>query len=404
MIRSRGLVTELAELSGEASWLTSIRHDALTAFSRLPLPEWDRRTDPSAFPIGTPVPVSGNPQRDTASELAQVNSQILRTSRGVLFCDLFEATTKHATVAERYLGKVVRPDESKFISLHYALLNSGVFIYVPPYTEVAVPLRVRHAIEAEGNDSFAHTLIVVDKGARVRVVETEQSGTDFPHLAIHVVEIAAEEGASVQFVGLQDFGPKTHHFSLRRSLLSRDASIEWIVGSFGAKMSKDSTETVLQGDGSNCGNLVMSLGSGQQHVDQTVEVRHEGEHTSSDIMVRGVLQGRARGICRGMVFIEQGARFASAFQRQSAMLLSKEARADAIPELQIEEEEVQAGHAASLGQVNEDQLFYLMSRGLSRQQAIRMIVEGYLEPIFQRIPLLDVREAAQRLIDRKMNE
>ncbi|MGI6082551.1 MAG: Fe-S cluster assembly protein SufD [Limnochordia bacterium] len=368
--------------------LTELREEALEAFQALPDPNW---YDTSVWPrvkVVTPKP-----------KLAcEVMSQSLPA--GVIFQDLFSPSVTDSELTNRFLGSVVKPTTERFVALHYANMNSGCLVYVPPYTEVDLVLVVDRTHDDSDQGSFHHTVIVADTGARLRLLQTDES-SDLA-LAVDVVEVIAQEGAYVEYNAWQNLGADTCHYILRRALLQPDASVDWLLGSFGGRAGSEKTFSHLQGAGSQSSCLALFLGSDRQRYDLAVDMLHEGEHTASDILARGVLAQQARTVYVGRATIDATARHASAFQRQNTLLLSEHARIDTTPELLIGVEEVQAGHASTVGQIDQDQLFYLMSRGLSEQIAKRMLIHGFLAPIIQRVPAQEEQTRLMKLIDRKI--
>ncbi|HEX6971683.1 MAG TPA: SufD family Fe-S cluster assembly protein, partial [Limnochordia bacterium] len=210
------------------------------------------------------------------------------------------------------------------------------------------------------------------------------------------------DGARVRYAAVQNLGQSTFNLTVRRAVLGRDASVEWVVGEFGSRTSRTATVSVLAGSGSESKSIMVFFGDGAQHLDLSVTMQHVGAFTTGEMLAKGAVGGRARVIYRGLTDIEHGAENASAFQRENTLILSKDARSDAIPGLEIDDNRVQAGHAATVGQVDELLLFYLMSRGLSRRVATKLIVDGFFDPIMQRVPLAAVKDELQRLIDGKM--
>lgn len=383
-------LTSLAAATGEPAWLTQYRQQALEAGNNQDMPAWDR-TNAADFPLQfPPAPVQTN---------ALVESY---HQDGAVCTDIFAALCTHNDLVRRHLGSQVPLAENKLTALHYAYLNSGTFVYVPRNVELKVPVSIRRVIPGGSQGTHTHTLIVAEQGAQVTVVETDADAGENEALHTHIVEIAVGAGASVQYTAVQSLSTKSSHFALRRCSLANDANVEWVLGAVGAARSKDTTETLLQGNGCQANSLMLCFSQQTQHLDNEMLMTHTGLHTSSDILARGVAGGESRAVYRALTHIARGARTTSAYQRANTLLLTKSARADAIPALTIDEDDVQAGHAATVGQVDADQLFYLMSRGLSPVNAIRMIVAGFFDPIMQRIPLDDVRNDLQQLIDRKM--
>ncbi|NLN18231.1 MAG: Fe-S cluster assembly protein SufD [Firmicutes bacterium] len=368
--------------------LTELRAEALKAFQALPDPDW---YDTSVWPRVQLV--------DPTPKLAcETRSQSLAS--GVICQDLFSSSANDSELVKRFLGSVVKPATDRLVALHYVNMNSGCLVYVPPHTEADVVLTVDRTRDDSDEGSFHHTMVIADTGARLRLLQTDESPDTT--LVVDVVEVIAQEGAYVEYSTWQDLGIDTCHYNVRRALLHRDASVDWLLGTFGARVSNEKTLSHLQGAGSQSSCLALFLGSDRQRYNLAVDMLHEGEHTASDILTRGVLDRDARTVYVGRATIGSSARHASAFQQQNTLLLSKNARVDTTPELLIGVDEVQAGHASTVGQIDQDQLFYLMSRGLPEQIATRMIIHGFLAPIVQRVPIQDEQTRLMELIDRKI--
>jgi len=420
-------VVELSERLGEPGWMRERRLAAFKAYQSMKLPRWDRTDlaglslDPLtiyqgskavASPEELPGPLralvdehgegshlfvqvdSGRSWRRAGEELAR---------QGVIVADFPTAVRDHEDLVRKYFGMTVAFDEDKLIALHYAAVSSGFFIYVPKNTAVSAPIELRLFASAEGVGVFPHILVVAEEGAEVTIVEGVASEDgEAQRVVSEVVEICPLPGAQVRYGAIQTWGRRTYNFTTRRSFLARDSKVEWIPGEFGGALSRSHSKSILSGSGSESYCLGVFFGEGEQHFDMGITMLHEGEHTASDMLTKGVLKDKGRMVYRGLTDIEHGARFASGFQRENTMLLSEEARSDAIPGLEIDETEVQAGHAATVGQIDRNHLFYLMSRGLPRAEAMRLIVEGFFDPVLARVPVEGVRAELYALIDGRM--
>jgi len=420
-------VAELSERLGEPAWMRERRLAAYRAYERLGLPRWDRTDlaglnldsltiyeDPPAVSSSEELPAALRQavtergeganlfvQVDSGASWKKVSDALAKD--GVIVADFPTAVREHEELVKKYFGATVPFDEDKLIALHYAAVSSGFFIYVPKNKAVEIPIELRLFARREGVGVFPHILIVADEGAEVTVVEGVASEDGAKQRVVsEVVEICPQPGAQVRFGAVQTWGDGTYNFTTRRAVLARDAKVEWIPGEFGSALSRSHARSVLSGSGSESYSVGIFFGSGRQHIDMGITMLHVGDHTSSDMVTKGVADDHARVVYRGLTDIEHGARFTSGFQRENTMLLSEDARADAIPGLEIDETEVQAGHAATVGQIDKVQLFYLMSRGLPKSEAIHLIVSGFFDPILQRIPIEGVRAELQELIDGRM--
>lgn len=421
-------VSELSALLGEPDWLRERRLAAFRLFQELPLPTWDR-TDLTGLSLDG-LTVHDGVQSEMATDALPGSMQAVVRERsddsvlfiqvdsgqvwarmpeslraqGVVVCDFQTALKEHEEILKEHYGKTVPYDEDKLIALHYAVASSGYLVYVPKNTAVETPIELRIHGETPGLGVFPHILVVADQGSEVTVVESVTSDDgDQQRVVSQVVELRPADGAQIRYGAVQNWGTRTFNFTTRRADIPRDARVEWMGGDFGSQLSRSHNRSVLRGTASESTSHSVFFGVGSQHLDIGITMQHVGDHSASDMLTKGVLNDRARVVYRGLTDIENGARYTSGFQRENTMLLSKEARSDAIPGLEIDETEVQAGHAATVGQLDPVYLFYLMSRGLPRPTAIRLIVDGFFDPVLQRIPVSGVSDEIRALVDRKMS-
>jgi len=425
-LNARG-IAQLSERLGEPEWMRAKRMAAFEAFESMTFPRWDRTEivgldldDLAIYREGGALTEAELPQslrkiaeekRGQASLFFQVDGAKTWSSpmeeleaKGVVVVDFPTALQQYGDLVKEHLMSSVGFDEDKFTALHYAAVSSGWFVYVPKEVVVEAPIELRSYGAAPGLGLFSHVLVVAERDAQVTIVHGSASDDGgVQRVVADVVEICPKDGAIVEFNAVQDWDRETFNYTVRRSLLGRDATVNWRTGEFGSRLSRSHTRSILHGTGSSSNYLSVYFGDGDQHLDVGITMLHEGEHTASDMVTRGILDGRSRVVYRGLTDIENGARFSSGFQSENSMILSEEARSDSIPGLEIDETEVQAGHAATTGKIDPIHLFYLMSRGLRRQDAIHLMVVGFLDTVLQRMPLESFRQELSALIDRKMH-
>jgi Fe-S cluster assembly protein SufD len=246
-------------------------------------------------------------------------------------------------------------------------------------------------------------LVYVDEGAALTYVHESASPDETGHtLAVGNVEIQVAAGASLRFVELQSWGRHVWNFSYERIRLARDASLDWIFGAIGSRLTKNFMELDLAGAGANGRMSGFYFADGSQHLDHDTQQNHLAPHTSSDLLFKGALKGRSRSVWQGMIYVAPGAEKTDGYQANRNLILSPDARADSIPGLEILADDVRCTHGATVGQLEAEPLFYLRSRGIPRPEAERILVEGFFDPIMQRIPFEGVRERFQRAILKKM--
>jgi Fe-S cluster assembly protein SufB/Fe-S cluster assembly protein SufD len=260
-------------------------------------------------------------------------------------------------------------------------------------------------LKTHGQASFSHNIIVAEENSKVNFLQEAYSRLgkerQGPALYSEVTEVYLGEGAEVNFASLQDFEGDVHSTVNRRSIGLKDSRINWTVGHLGGGTTRSRMDSVLDGPGSTAEDVEVVFGSESQRFDVVTDLTHQSTHTTGHVLARGVLRDSARAIFKGMIRISEGAKNSNSYLAEHAMILSKKARADAIPGLEIFTNEVKATHSGSVSQVDEEQIFYLMSRGLTHSEAQRMVILGFLHPAVKRIPLRSVRAVLQFLIDEK---
>ncbi len=429
---SRAAVERHSAAAGEPVWLLERRLQAWEAFVRLAPPaatdeEW-RRTDLSALDLDAlqpllaagvrkatpPAPLMrlvGDPAAAAGLHLAVdgtpiqswLAAELVRS--GVVFAPLGEAVRTHADLVREYLGSVVRDDENKYRALHGALWSGGTFLYVPDGVEVDLPLVSGTWLDRDGVLLSPHTLIVAGEQSRVTLVELSASReADARTLINHAVELIPKPGARIRYVNLEDWGRNVWELGVVRTLAQRDSTVHTLMVAFGAGLVKTNVESRLVGPGATSEMLGVMFGDGAQHFDYHTLQEHVAPSTTSDLLYKGAFKDRARSIFAGLIRADYGAQKTNAFQLNRNLILSDGARADSMPKLEIMANDLRCTHGASTSRLNEDQIFYLMSRALPRATAVRMMIDGFFAEIFDRIPLDMVRERLSRAIERKMAE
>lgn len=335
--------------------------------------------------------------------LVDVDQAVL--DQGVIFTDIATAEKEHPALVEKTLGKIVRSDESVFASIAAGFGNNGVFVYVPKNVEVARPLQ--SLFWAEGNDlAFATNLIVyLEENSSLTLVHESSSDetTEENIFSSSNVEIHVADGARLRFVELQTWGSKVWNFSHERAKVAKDGNLDWIFGSIGSKLTKNFTDLDLVGAGSVGRMSGFYITDGKQHLDHDTQQNHFKENTQSDLLFKGALLGASHSVWQGMIYVAPEAQRTDGYQANRNLILSNEARADSIPGLEILADDVRCTHGATVGKLEEEPIFYLKSRGIPEQDAARLVVEGFFDPIMQRIPFDGVRERFKSAIMDKMD-
>jgi Fe-S cluster assembly protein SufD len=300
------------------------------------------------------------------------------------------------------LGTLVGSDE-KFAAHNAALWQNGLLVHVPKGVVVERPLYVRVANSVPGGSLFWRLLVVADPEARFTVIEEYVSAS--PDLAAYsnaAVEIFVGQAANVEYVSVQSFSRETWHFASHHAKVDRDAELDWVAGGFGSAKGKVRIQNDLAGPGATSRVTGAYFADGTQHLDYDTFQEHIAPNTTSDFAFKGALRDDARAVWRGMIRVEQDAQKTNAYQENRNLLLSKSAHADSIPGLEILANDVRCTHGATLGQVDREQLFYLMARGLTRSEAERLIVRGFFQDVLDRVELQPVREALGNALEARI--
>ncbi len=414
----------------EPSWLRARRKEAFGIFQATPLPtsrdeEW-RRTDIRAFKLDSfapPAPKQAGPEDSAslqslwqsmsghyATGIEQVNGGVTRVAdrsklQGAIFVDLNQAVKDYPELVERcLLTQAVSPSSDAFSALHAAFWTSGTLLYVPKGVKVEAPLFSLVGLAREGRVDLEHTLIVLEEGAQATLIRETASRDRDSSQALHLgaVEILVGRGAKLRFVNIQNWDEHTWHFSRERAVVGPDAAIQWTVGGLGSRLAKVNQEVALVGEGSRAQVNGVLFTSGRQHLAYFTRQDHAAPHTSSDLLYKGGLKDKSRIVWKGMIRVEKDAQRTDAYQKNDNLVLSDEARADSIPGLEIEANDVRCTHGATAGRVDEEMLFYCESRGIERETAIRLIVEGFFANVYDRITLEPVRETLRQAVASKL--
>jgi Fe-S cluster assembly protein SufD len=418
-----------AEVRAAGDSVAAYRTLAWNSFKRLPLPvtteEAWRRTDIHNLPVEKFKlafdPATGFPavREDLLKPLVadQHGGQIVLTpgnvkidldeklaQKGVIFTDLVTAEQKHPDLLARMIGKTVNVEEGKFAALAGAFAQNGVVLYVPKGVVVEEPL---HSVLWGPGANLAHVshiLVLVDQGASVTYVHEAASPDDMASNSMHagLVEIQVMQDASLKFVELQSWGRHVWNFSHERVRVERGGHLDWIFGAIGSRLTKNFSELDLAGEGAQGRMSGFYFTDGNQHLDHDTQQNHLAPHTTSDLLFKGALKGKSRSVWQGMIYVAPGAQRTDGYQANRNLVLSDQARADSIPGLEILADDVRCTHGATVGKLEQEPLFYLKSRGIPQAEAEKIVVEGFFDPIFQRIPFEGVRERFQEYIANKM--
>ena len=408
--------------------LRDLRARSLEAFGSLPVPsqeteEW-RYTDLSALDLEGFAPFAPGTTADNldgiderilaaagdvgerAGLLIQHNSETATSHldpalerQGVRFEGLDAALREHPDQLGDRLHSLVEPERTKLTAMHAAYRTGGTFLFVPRGVRAELPIQSLTYLDAAGTAVFPHTVLVVEENASVTFIDRQVSPDLESALSVAAVEIFAGPNSEVRYVSLQDWGRGVTHLSVQRAHLARDARLYSLAVSFGADLSRTEVESILAEPGAHSEMLGVYFTDGTQHVDHRSLQDHVAPHCTSDLLYKGALRDASRVVYSGLIRIHPGARGSDAYQTNRNVVLSDQAKADSIPNLEIENNDVRCSHAASVGPVDENEVFYLQSRGIPHDEAERLIVGGFFQEVLDRVPLEEVRRGLDEAIE-----
>ncbi len=320
----------------------------------------------------------------------------------MIFCDMDTAVRDYPEIVQEYFGKIIPPNDNKFAALNSSVWSGGSFIYVPPGVHVTDPLQAYFRINAENMGQFERTLIIVDEGAYVHYVEGCSAPvytSDSLHSA--VVEIVIKEGGRCRYTTIQNWSNNVFNLVTKRAVAYKNATMEWVDGNIGSRLTMKYPAVWLMEEGAHGEVLSIAFAGEDQHQDAGAKMVHAAPNTTSLITSKSISMHGGRAGYRGLLRVEEGAENAKSFVRCDALIMDPESRSDTYPAMEIEESNTEIGHEASVSKVGEEQLFYLMSRGLSEEEATAMIVAGFIEPIVKELPM-EYAVELNRLIELQM--
>ncbi len=417
---TRATVEEISAMKNEPDWMRDFRLKALEHFEKRPMPNWGADLSGIDFDdifyyirpaekqgktweevpeyIKNTFEKLGIPEAERkflAGVGAQYESEVIYHSlredlekQGVLFLDMDSGLREHPELVKKYFGTIIPYNDNKFAALNSAVWSGGSFIYVPPGVRIDVPLQAYFRINAENMGQFERTLIIVDKDAYVHYVEGCTAPT-YTTNSLHsaVVEIVVLEGGRCRYTTIQNWSKNVYNLVTKRAAAYKNATMEWVDGNLGSKVTMKYPAVWLMEEGARGEILSVAFASDGQHQDAGGKVVHVAPRTSSQIISKSISKGTGRSSYRGLVKVYKGAEEVRSNVVCDALLLDETSKTDTYPYIEVEEERASIGHEATVSKVAEEQIFYLMSRGLSEDEAMSMIVNGFIEPIAKELPL-----------------
>jgi Fe-S cluster assembly protein SufB len=432
---SEAVVRDISGKKNEAQWMLDLRLKGLKLFGRKPMPNWGadlsgidfdnikyfvKSTEGQAASwedlpedikntydrLGIP---EAEKQRLVAGVAAQYESEVVYhkiredlEEKGVLFLDTDTALKEHPEIFQEYFGTVIPVGDNKFAALNTAVWSGGSFIYVPPGVHVDIPLQAYFRINTENMGQFERTLIIADEGSYVHYVEGCTApiySSDSLHSA--VVEIIVKKNARVRYTTIQNWSNNVYNLVTKRAIAEAGATMEWVDGNLGSKVTMKYPAVVMTGEHAKGEVLSVAMAGEGQHQDAGAKMTHAAPHTSSSIISKSIARGGGRTSYRGLVQVNDGSHHSKSTVKCDALLVDTISRSDTYPYVDVREDDVQLGHEATVSKISDDQLFYLMSRGLTEDEAMAMIVRGFIEPIAKELPMEYALEL-NRLIELQM--
>lgn len=422
-------IEQFSKERNEPEWMTSLRIDALERAETLEMPKpdktnisnWNFTNFKHKFSEGTVIPsiqelperlkeyfdVKKAPenliiQRNNSVAFASISDKL--KEKGVIFTDIFTAIQEHSDLVKQYFMKDgVAVDENRLTALHAALVNGGVFIYVPENVQIEDPVQAVFWQEDEELALVNHVLIVLEQNSSLTYVENYISDNEEKETVSNIIsEVIVKENAKIAYGAVDNFANGTTTYVNRRGVASAHAEIDWALGQMNSGNTVSENITHLIGDGSVSNAKAVSVGSTKQTQNFTASIVQHGKDTDGNISQRGVMKGQATAIFNAVGKIEHGGTRSNSEQESRILMLSDQARGDANPILLIDEDDVTAGHAASVGKIDEMQMYYLMSRGIKEEEAERLIIHGFLAPVVNNLPIESVKNQLKHVIERKI--
>ena len=414
------LVREMSLMKKEPQWMLDFRMKSLNRFERRPMPSWGGDLDgidfdnifyyikPTEEQVSEwdDVPESikntyeklGIPQAERkylAGVTAQYESEVVYhrnrddlEAQGVIFSDMDTAVREHPDLVRKYFGRIIPPNDNKFSALNSTVWSGGSFIYVPPGVSVELPLQAYFRINAENMGQFERTLIIADKGSQVHYIEGCSAPvytTDSLHSA--VVEIAVGEGARVTYTTIQNWSNNVYNLVTKRARVEAEGHMEWIDGNIGSRLTMKYPAVVMVGPKASGEVLSVAYAGPGQHQDAGAKMTHAAPETTSKIVSKSISKDGGRTSYRGLVRVEPDATGCKSHVQCDALILDEDSVSDTYPYMEVGSQDAVIGHEATVSKVADEQLFYLMSRGLSEEQAMGMIVNGFIEPVTRTLPM-----------------
>ena len=414
------IIREISAQKNEPEWMLEFRLKSLEIYNKLENPPWGAdisdlnvddiityvRPDSELSYSWDDVPedikntfdelgLVEADQKSLAGVGAQYDSEVVfhsiqknLTDQGVIYTDFDTAVKEYPEIVKEYFMKLIPPTDHKYAALHGAVWSGGSFVYVPEGVHVDIPIQSYFRQNAPGTGQFEHTLIIVEKGAWCHFIE----GCSAPKYNVNnlhagAVELHVKEGAYLRYSTIENWSKNMYNLNTKRAVVDKDGTIEWVSGSFGSRVSYLYPMSILRGERAHSEFTGVTFASGKQDLDTGTKVVHAAPNTTSNTNTKSISKGGGNAIYRGLLHIAKNAHGSKATTNCESLMLDNESRADTIPAIIIENDDVDIGHEAKIGRISDETIFYLMSRGISEEEANAMVVRGFVEPVSKELPL-----------------
>lgn len=433
---SKDTVIEISKMKDEPQWMLDFRLRSYEVFMQKPMPTWggdlsvidfqniyyyakasdktEKNWDDVPENVKNTFDKLGIPEAEKkflAGVGAQYESEVVYhslredlTKQGVLFLDTDAALKEHPEMLKKYFGKIIPPEDNKFAALNSAVWSGGSFIYVPPGVKVDMPLQAYFRINAENIGQFERTLIIVDEGAEVHYIEgctAPVYSSESLHSA--VVELVAHKDAKLRYTTIQNWSNDVYNLVTKRAYAYEGATVEWIDGNIGSKLTMKYPGVYLMGERAYGETLSIAFAGKGQHQDTGAKMVHLAPNTTSKVTSKSVSRLDGRSTYRGMLHVAKGAEHVKSTVRCDALLLDNTSKTDTYPYMEINQEDATITHEATVGKIGDEQIFYLMSRGFNEEEALSLIVNGFMEPFTKELPM-EYAVELNRLIKLEMDD
>lgn len=368
----------------EDQWLLEKRKKSFDLFNKLNMPS--EREEPWRYTDISKLNLKDFKKNEGNIEIEKINNE------NVIFCDIETALKKHSELIKPYFTLNAT---DKISAMQLSLWKKGIFIYVPENIEIS--------LKAVFNTGSYYTIIVANKGSKLNFYEKFIGDPEESSINTSVTEVFAKENSEINFYSLQNFSNKVHDFSMKNGIVEKNATINWLVGNFGGKLTRSFIETFFVGENSKSKNLSLYMGGKNQHIDITNNAYHRTTGSKNNMLSKGILKGSSTSVYKGLIKIEENSKETDTYLASNSLVIGEKANSNPIPKLEINTNDItKAGHGASVGYIDEDKLFYMMSRGMNRKQAEKLIISGFFDPILKTIQLDDAKKDFEKVVQEKM--